>query len=545
MKSSLFGMIAALLSVANSDAQSLTTLVAAGDPIAGVGQVFRVLDLAVNNDGDWRVKVESDHWDSGSDCVLLLNGSLELREGQTLFGTENLGAFGAIGVPSDVTPGWKLWLDGPSGTLGPEGIFHGAQPLILEGDGSTASTLGPAATYLSFDAARAIPGTILFWATLFDPAASGGGLVYALVKANHDGAGTLLSEDVLVASGDVLPGQTESVSEIETGPSRFDMNQLGDVLYTVDLSGDSSVDHAVYLNSTLLSQEGSPSSVAGRNWSSLSAAGVRLNDCGDTLVVGTLDGDSDTRFLIEKNGVKFRQSGDTLPAIGGFQLTLFSYAVDLANNGDVLWWGRWNDPDSTRNEGLFLNDRLIVQKGVTLVDGAPIADLPNNWPHYTMSPNGRFILFECFLATGDRAVLIDRGGLADFPSCTTNLGTLKHSEGVPAIGQSFSMSFDDGPAAGSLPFLAVSNAPIATSPPCGLSLPFGELMIGVGAPNPIVLDLAPAWSPGSASVLGEAVPNDPGLVGREFWVQGVFYNGASSPVLRLTNAYVMTIGEPG
>ncbi|MEX1024199.1 MAG: hypothetical protein WD226_03895 [Planctomycetota bacterium] len=545
MKSLSLAAVAAATFFSTLEAQTLVPLVTEGDSVPGVGLVTSIANIAINDAGDWRVEADTDNAVTTSDSVLLLNGALELREGQTLVGPIQLGSFDSVNVPFDVTGGWNFFLDGTTGSSDDSGIFHGTNMLIQEGGTTIAPTLDPTATYLGWFETKAQPGVILMMSSLDDPTIIGSGTVdRVLLKAFHDGAGTLLSEQVVVAEDQLLPGQTELVVDLETGPHNFAMNASGAVMFIADLAGDTTLDHAVYIDSTLLAQEGSPSPVVGRNWSSLSLAEVDLNDAGDFVISGSLDGDTTSNLLIEKSGTKFRQEGDSLPDIAPFQLTSFgSGPVHIANNGDVLWYGDWDDPDTTRDTGLFINDTLIVQEGVTLLNGAPITTLRGVQDGFFLSRNGRFVMFECVQGSNDVAVLIDRGGFLDLPSCVPNAGSLAHTAGVPAIGQSFQMTFDNGLGAGSVPLLAASNAPIFTFPPCGATLAIGELMIAVGAPNPIVLESAPLWFPGSPSSLVLVLPNDPGLIGREFWVQGVFANGAVTPSLGLTNAFVLTIGE--
>ena len=52
-----------------------------GDPIAGVGTVQTIDNLAINNFGEWLVEANTDFANSDEDTVLLKNGSVFLREG--------------------------------------------------------------------------------------------------------------------------------------------------------------------------------------------------------------------------------------------------------------------------------------------------------------------------------------------------------------------------------------------------------------------------------------------------------------------------------
>src|SRR5690606_39176795 len=98
------------------------------------------------------------------------------------------------------------------------------------------------------------------------------------------------------------------------------------------------------------------SPVAGRNWLSLSTLGVDLNDSGDYVYTGDLDGDSATNRVIIRNGALFAQEGDEPPGITGFAITSFGVApiVQISNAGSVLWYADWDD-DTSRDTGLFLD----------------------------------------------------------------------------------------------------------------------------------------------------------------------------------------------
>ena len=519
-------------------AQTVEAIVSAGDVVPGVGSVTRIDNLAVADDGTWRVEADTNAFDTDADSVLLLNGGLELREGQALGGGLVLDGFDAVNVPSDGVGGWNFFL---SGTSDDSGLFHGTNLLLQEGDFSGSPAFSSFTPYTGFFETKAIPDEILAIASVNDPALPGTTNL-ALIRLRHDGAGTVLSEDVLLKQGDTPPLQSETVDGFETGPHQFAMNAAGRVLFTVDLSGPFATDHAVYLDATPIAQEGFPSGIPGRNWATLANAEVDLDDFGRWVLSGSLEGDSATNLAIVKNGVKLVQEGDTLPDIAPFVLESFgSGPVVLANNGDVLWYGNWSDPDGTRDQGLFVNDRLLVQEGVTQVGGMPITTLFGLVDAYTMSPNGRFILFEGQRGNVNEAYRIDRGGLLELETCTPNQGRLAHTAGVPGIGETFRVALDDGLAPVSAAFLAVSNTRILLSPDCGLALAFGELVISLSPPNPILFLGAPLWVPGSPSSVPITLPNDANLVGREFWLQGLFAQAGG--VFRLTNALELSVGE--
>src|SRR5690606_40348445 len=66
-------------------------------------------------------------------------------------------------------------------------------------------------------------------------------------------------------------------------------------------SSDLDFDGALYLDNTLLAQEGSPSPVSGRNWRSLGSAVVALNDAGQWAMRAQLDGDTSSDIRSEEH----------------------------------------------------------------------------------------------------------------------------------------------------------------------------------------------------------------------------------------------------
>jgi hypothetical protein len=186
-------------------------------------------------------------------------------------------------------------------------------------------------------------------------------------------------------------------------------------MFTVDGTGATTIDGGVFINSTLIAQEGSPSPIAARNWLTLTSSRLDMNNSGDHVYTGTLDATNTTNDLvIIKNGAKFIQEGDTLASIGGvFTFTSFGTgAVQIDDSGNVLWFGDWNDANTAIDTGLFLNQQLLVQEGVTQVNGDTIFSIASGESNFAMSENGQWIIFECILTPAgggtnyDAAVLI-------------------------------------------------------------------------------------------------------------------------------------------
>jgi hypothetical protein len=167
----------------------------------------------------------------------------------------------------------------------------------------------------------------------------------------------------------------------------------------------------------LIAQEGQPSPVDGRNWGSFAFAAVDLaTGVGGNhpwVIKGQLDGDTATDRIIVRNGEKLVQEGDPVPDIeGDFVFTSFGTGpVRIANTEDVLWYGEWNDPNGDVNSGLFRNQDLLVQEGVTEIGGVLVDTIRGITDGFAFSSNGRFVLFEAALENGvEGAYLIDLGG---------------------------------------------------------------------------------------------------------------------------------------
>jgi hypothetical protein len=372
-----------------------------------VGTVTRIDNLAVNGFGDWIVEVDTDNADTDVDGALVKSGALYLREGQPLALPidATLDSFDAVNIDDNGNSGWNFFLDGTSGSNDDSGIYFNDALVLQEGTISGAAGFSANTPYIGFFEAKVLPGggnRIFVMASVDDPAINST-VDRAIVAMDHDGTGTLVSETVFWKEGDILSGQVEGVNDFGTGPHQWATNDGGQVLYFADVGSNSSTDGCLYLDDTLLAQEGSPSPVGGRNFEFLSSRGNDLSNGGVWVAKANLDGDTADDELILRNGAVFRREGDTLPDIAGFNLTSFgtgSGPVQVDQAGNVLWYGDWNDPDTDVDTGLFLNDDLIVQEGVTTVGGVLIDTINSGQDAFMLSENGQWAIFEATLDDG-------------------------------------------------------------------------------------------------------------------------------------------------
>lgn len=474
-----------------------------GDVIAGVGAITFIDNLAVNDSGDWRVEADTDHVDTDADSVLIGGGqALILREGQSLAlpAGASLDSFDAVTLNNVGRSGWNFFLDGTTGTSDDSGLYLDDNLILQEGFLSTSPSFSAGTPYIGFFETKINDGNqILVVASVDDPLISST-VDRALVILEVDASGTLLGETVLAKEGDLLAGQVEFVEDFGTGPHNFAFNNASNVLFFANLTGVTTTDGAIYLDTALLAQEASPSPVAGRNWETLSSAVMDLNDAGDYVFRGNLDGDTADDEVIVSNGAVVAREGESPADIAPFRLTGFGTGPLLIDaDGDVLWYGDWDDPDTTRDTGLFLNDQLIVQEGVTAINGMTLATLAGVQDAFSFSDNGDWILFEGSL-TGS----IDGAFRVSFP--------LLHLDPVPGIaGQMNTLEVRNATPAAAV-YFAGSSVPGATNVNCG----GGSITLDLG--NPRELGFAAAGSEGDAT-LDVLVP--PNLSGRTVYLQAV------------------------
>ncbi len=391
---------------------TITQLVLEGDFVPGVGTVTRIDNLAVNNDGQWIVEADTNA-PSDFDSILIRDGKLYLREGDPLQMPKGatIDSFDSINLNNLGNSGWNFFLDGTKNIFDDSGIYFNTELLIQESDISTAKGFTPGTPYIGFFEAKINNNgapQLLLLASIDDPNIPTT-VDRALVVVDLSGEAGF-SETVVFKEGDILPRQVEAINDFETGPHDLAFNDAGDVMFVVDLTGDV-FDGAVYVNGELLAQEGSASPVKGRNWSTFTSGAVDLNNAGDHVYRGRLDGDANTRDIIIVNGAKLVQEGDVLADTNGQPLTDLGFGPVLVNdNAAALWYGKWVNPDLPDIAGLFYDTTLLVQEDVVTEDGFLFDSIAGGQDAFDISDNGRYIIFEATLSSGDDgAFLIDFG----------------------------------------------------------------------------------------------------------------------------------------
>ena len=303
---------------------SLYVVSLGGDPLLGFG-VGRYDDLHIDLNGRWLARVATDDtlatapqadqaWIDSTGVIQAEGDALSSPAGATLDGWSALPDTDDAGNLFQI-----LNLSNTSGGADDIGLYRNGQRILGEGAGALAAGLTAGTryeTFLNFKVNGA--GTqILLVAAVDDPAIPGTVDMVLMRITINAGTGQILGQSVIVKEGDVLAGQSEPVVGIGAGPHEIAINDAGDVMYFVDLAGDETQDGVIYLNSTVLAQEGQLSVDGVRNWGTLAGHAMDLNDLGDHVYQATLDNsDTATDRVLVQNGAIFTLSSFQLERLG-------------------------------------------------------------------------------------------------------------------------------------------------------------------------------------------------------------------------------------
>lgn len=413
-------------------AQSITPLILEGDPIAGVGLVTGLQGIAITDSGTWLAEVDTDNADTTIDVVLLRNGVILQREGSPVPAPPGAlhNEFSSRSLRNDGTAAhiWAL-SNTPGGTTDNVALYVGPTLVLSKGSAPLASLWGAGTIHNGLSWANlSTTNQILLRGFVTDPTTTSISSDWFASILTLDSSYAPVSEVVLARAGEILPGQSFAVDTVGSGQDAGCIGAGGRAIYRVSLfNAPSGTDSACYLwdgaNNVLIANEGTPAPVAGRNWGSLISPEFALNDLGDWVLKDNLDSTvTTTQEIIVRNAAKFVQEGDPVPGLPAFTLTTFGNApVSLTADGKVLWYGTWNDPVTTVDTGIFLDQTLLVQEGVTPVMGATFDALGNMQVSATagqngsmyVSPSGRFVIFTGRVggSVNKRGIfLLDRGG---------------------------------------------------------------------------------------------------------------------------------------
>ncbi|MEO0652673.1 MAG: hypothetical protein AAFZ65_18515, partial [Planctomycetota bacterium] len=441
------------------------------------------------------------------------------------------------------------WLASSStGTSALSHVYLDDQLIAAAGAPALVPGLPPGSTWRRFwDLSRAADGSFVVAAEITGPAITAG--VYsAIVRFTPTPLG-LVEASVALQSGDLLPGTTDAVSFLAQFDECVATNSAGELVSMPLVAGNQERIHRGF---AALAAEGGSSAVFGKSWTTFFRHCVEINEQGDTAFIGRVDDD----LQLVWNGALVARTGFPTPATEPFALTAFSASqtlganevVRLADDGALYWYGTWDDPNSEQDSGIFRDLDLVVQRGVTTVEGLALDQVDSR--HFDVEPDGARMLLRAVLEDGRDAVVrvLLEGEIQLVEGCNSHAGQLSaiaFPTGSPAAGGGALIVMDDAQALGALPLVAISFASTLDSDGCGLDLPgLGELLIDT-SPEALITTLASTtpWNGNQTAVAGLTFPQDPSLPGTSVFLQGAWVdpNLASSEPVRLTTALQLTL----
>lgn len=543
-------LLPALLAAPLGAAQSVQTLLLEGDSIPGAsGFVDSVLDLAVTDTGDWIARVQMRD-STGTQEVVVLNGFVILAEQDLLFDPPGLRVdrFDHVGLSPNGTVWWQI--DTDAATTADEILYRNLAAIAREGDPLFDSSLPDGTIWKDFDAFDLNDqGELLVLGDIDSPDLNGVSEA-ALVRQVFDDLGILVEEEVLVLEGDAIPGGFGKVLDIGVSSGGHDVaHSANHWIAFVRSDEGSALDGQILVDGQVVAQESVAGPLPGTFWRSLSPTGVGITNEGDYVFNASYDviggGELEGIFL---NGAPLVVQGDTSASIAphAFESFQFTSPVLLGENGSVVYAASTDNPDLTRDDGLFVGDRLVVQENVTPAGSETIGSILFSADSLDLAPEGRFLVFEATTASGSNGLFqVDLGLVREMESCFTTTGTLAQADGLPLLGETVTFEMDGEQDEGVTPVFLLSQQPILGWPPCGVMLPFGELLIDLssGLGNPAIGLVGPPTDT-SPVPFPVTVPNDPNLLGRNFYAQGLWWDaGNQSPAedFRLTNGLEITL----
>ena len=353
--------------------QTVSVLLYQGQQVGSVGQVTTIDNLAVNDSGHWIVEVDTNNPVTTADSMMVMDGAMYLREDQSLAAPTGatIGFFDSVNLNASGHSGWNFELRNtvPSD----QGLYFDTTLVLRRGTISTASGFSPNTPYLAFsEAAINDSNQILVCARVDDPGIPNA-TNFAMVRVDYNAAAGMYSEVVLSKQGELVPELGGGITDFATARETMAISNNGDAVFVALVGNYGGVFRANGSGRWTLAADGGASPIPGRSWRSMAAGSVDLNNAGDWVLCGTLEGDFATAAIIVKNNQKVVQQGDAPPGIppppggGAWRLTSFGSSVykpvQMSDRGEVLWFGDWDDPSTFSDTALFVNEKPILRKG--------------------------------------------------------------------------------------------------------------------------------------------------------------------------------------
>ncbi len=391
--------LALALSHSNALAQSITILLQDMGPSPGGGTIAWTSMPVVNDSGEWLANCRLFGADIDASTVVVKNGTALFVEGQPASSPpgSQWGDVHSMALNSAGETAFVMSLQGlPAGQ--DRGLYFGTTLVRQEGDLCPVPEVFPGTVYREFfDVEMNDDRHVLFHASVHHPETA---VLHGLFLLTLDSSGAVLSEELLRMEDTTLA--------YPTGSQCYTLNNAGHYIFSEPIQDFSNQNELILIDGAAIAREGDILPLAGgHEYDELLGSAVHLANTGEFVFVASL---KTSPAMIIKNGTtKIAREGDTFPAIapGTLQAVTHLDAPQINDRGEVLWKGTWGPP--TRN-GLFLDQELIVHQGVTHVGGGVVGQVSGT---FSMSPSGRYILFDATLSfTGrDALLLLDRGPL--------------------------------------------------------------------------------------------------------------------------------------
>lgn len=345
----------------------------------------------INNSGDWFAEVlRFDSISSIKNGELLVDRKRKFNEyAITSLSINNLGDSVSVVCGSYRTINGQLSNGGQ--------IFFGNKVLFEPGQAAILSGIENGSTYVSFYDAAINDARQIF--------------VVGSIQRPKGGCDNFLASFQITVEGKIsdgilkfIDGQPISIGQNQGqwfNPNRhsweWEPNNVGDILqYSSFFPHEGGSDQVLFLNETAVFRKEVATPFAGRIGKYISAA--HLNNRGDWAAIVRFIDDDERRQMLVSREKKIIESGDVLP--GGGTLTHINEPIFLSDDGDTYWVGSWLAADGSSGTGLFMNDVILVEAGVTKVKDRTIK-FDGMGRDLGVSDDGRHVIFSGFFEDGE------------------------------------------------------------------------------------------------------------------------------------------------
>lgn len=406
------GVAAAAASAALAQSPVITQVYVQNDAVVLSNEegalITAFLGLGVNNSGQKLVQIDTTAPNTDFDFAVFLESALVFQEGSPIPGqpTLSFGTSDSVHLNDSGNRAWNLGIRGATATTD-SGLFFNSTLVLQEGTVLSSAAFSPNTPYIGFFETLIDDNNDFFVMASIDDPGIASSVDRAAVVFDYNATTNTYTENVLFKEGDQPPSLLAPITDFGTGPESMARSSNGQhQMFIAEVSGGLS--DAIFVNSTVVAREGDPSPVAGRNYRILNDVPVDVNNSGQYVFRAALDGSITDDVVILKNGsTVIAREGSTVPGIPQFTFTGFGTGPVLIDDiGAVTWFGDWNDPDTTRDRGLFRDNTLILQEGVTVVGTETVVEILGVSQGYDQSPDGRYVLVKVRYANSIDAVLL-------------------------------------------------------------------------------------------------------------------------------------------